>query len=364
MKIIKIVRMISFLIIFLIIGNSSLVNAEELTKKKEEVKRIEKEYRETKAELQKLDDESNELRIELANLVEELEEYDLQVERKEKSINSLKNELNEKKKTLGERLKIMYVNGQVGYLEMLLTSTSNSEFLSRYEAAKFIVEHDKEMLEDIEMITREIENENISLKLKRDSIDEMKEQLKKEQEKIDELTEEKQELTRRLAEDKENTEKDIERIYEQIRRDMNVAKGNLNSNFKYSGGSMLYPVPGHTRISSDYGNRIHPISNRQSFHTGIDIPAPMGARVVAAEDGIVSTSSWLGGYGKTVIILHNNTISTLYGHNSQLLVSPGDIVKKGDLIARIGTTGNSTGPHLHFEVRKNGQHQNPNSFLR
>lgn len=364
MKRIISLKVVSVFIILLILGSSSLVKADELTKKKEEVKKIEREYEDIKKELRELDNESNELRIELADLVEDLKDYDLQVENKEKNINILKKELNEKKKVLSERLKIMYVNGQIGHLELLLTSNGSSEFLSRYEKAKLVVEQDREMLKDIGVITREIENEGVSLRLKRDSIDEMKIQLEAEQEKIAKLSEEKQELINELAKDKKNRKREIEKIYRQIRRDVETAKGNYSSSFKYSGGEMLHPVPGYTRISSGYGGRIHPISNRSSFHTGIDIPAPTGSRVVAAEDGIVSTSGWLGGYGKTVIVIHNNTTTTLYGHNSQLLVNPGDVVKKGDTIAKIGSTGNSTGPHLHFEVRVNNKHQNPHKFIK
>lgn len=123
----------------------------------------------------------------------------------------------------------------------------------------------------------------------------------------------------------------------------------------------IKPVVG--RISSPFGWRIHPIYHQRVFHCGVDIEAPYGRRVVAAENGRVTFSGWKGGYGRTVIIKHDQKYSTLYGHNSALLVNGGQYVKKGQTIARIGSTGISTGPHLHFEVRAYNQPQNPRKYL-
>lgn len=133
---------------------------------------------------------------------------------------------------------------------------------------------------------------------------------------------------------------------------------------EYVGGGILtWPVPNHTYISSYYGYRIHPIYKTRKFHTGIDIPAPRGTIIVAAEDGIVSFTGRKGTYGLTVIINHGSNIETLYAHNSSILVRAGESVKRGQPIAKIGSTGASTGPHLHFEVRKNGRHTNPLPWL-
>lgn len=127
---------------------------------------------------------------------------------------------------------------------------------------------------------------------------------------------------------------------------------------------MSWPVPSSSRISSPFGYRIHPIYKDYRLHTGIDIPASSGNSILAASSGKVTASKWMGGYGNAIMIDHGGGISTLYAHSSLRLVSVGQTVKEGDLIAKIGSTGNSTGPHLHFEVRKNGDYVNPEPWVR
>ena len=125
----------------------------------------------------------------------------------------------------------------------------------------------------------------------------------------------------------------------------------------------MWPVPGNYRVSSGYVDRTSPIFGTAEFHTGIDIPANYGTSVVAAADGVVITAGWVNGYGNTVMISHGSGLVTLYGHNSSLVVSKGDSVKKGQTIAKVGSTGYSTGNHCHFEVRKDGDHVDPNIYL-
>ena len=141
------------------------------------------------------------------------------------------------------------------------------------------------------------------------------------------------------------------------------------SNRVYGGGKLEWPLPGRSYISSPYGYRKDPISGQaNTFHSGIDIPAPTGTKVIAAADGKVIQSRYVGGYGNTVIIDHGKengkTISTLYAHNSKLLKKEGAIVQRGEGIAQAGSTGYSTGPHVHFEVRINGNHTNPIPYVK
>ncbi|MFN2363184.1 MAG: peptidoglycan DD-metalloendopeptidase family protein [Halarsenatibacteraceae bacterium] len=141
-----------------------------------------------------------------------------------------------------------------------------------------------------------------------------------------------------------------------------VNRDSSGNSSRSSGSNLSWPVDGN--ITSDYGNRRHPVTGRNDFHSGVDIAAPHGTKVQAAESGTVSFVGWMGGYGRVVIIDHGNGYETLYAHNSQLLVSDGQRVNRGSSIARIGTSGVATGPHVHFEIHSNGNHQNPMNFLR
>lgn len=138
----------------------------------------------------------------------------------------------------------------------------------------------------------------------------------------------------------------------------------INTDSNIGAGKLAYPVPNYeSAVSSSYGWRIHPISGESKFHTGTDIPAPTGTPVIAVADGVVTIAGSMGGYGNTVMIDHGKGIVTLYGHNSSLDVVAGQTVKTGQVIAKVGSTGVSTGPHSHFEVRQNGEYTNPVKWI-
>ena len=131
----------------------------------------------------------------------------------------------------------------------------------------------------------------------------------------------------------------------------------------YDGGVFAFPLESYTRVSSDYGYRIHPILNVQQFHNGVDFAAPKGTKIYAAYDGEVVAATYSSTMGNYVMIDHGSGLFTIYMHASKLYVSKGDIVIKGDHIAAVGTTGRSTGNHLHFTVRKNGAYESPWNYL-
>ena len=150
--------------------------------------------------------------------------------------------------------------------------------------------------------------------------------------------------------------------YEEINRQIIALLANgIDSN--YIGGTLAWPVPGYTKITSEYAMRVHPITGVYKLHTGVDISAPMGANFIAANDGIVVKAEMNSAYGNMVIIDHGGGISTLYAHGSEILVTVGQSVKRGDAILKVGSTGYSTGPHAHFEIRINGQTVNPMDYL-
>ena len=141
-----------------------------------------------------------------------------------------------------------------------------------------------------------------------------------------------------------------------------VNRSGNNNATRSTDSNFSWPVDGN--ITSAYGNRRHPVTGRNDYHSGVDIAAPHGTTVQAAASGTVNFVGWMGGYGRVVIIDHGNGYETLYAHNSQILVNEGQNVNRGNAIARVGTSGVATGPHVHFEVHQNGNHQNPMNFLR
>ncbi len=155
--------------------------------------------------------------------------------------------------------------------------------------------------------------------------------------------------------DLEKEDREITNLINQAK--IKATKSSKNKVYSVSGGRLAHPVPafaGHP-LNDSYGPRIHPISKRKSFHAGLDLKATYGTDIVAAEAGTVIYSGSRGGYGKTVIIDHGNGLTTLYAHNSKLVVSQGESVKRGQVVAKAGSTGYSTGVHAHFEVRINGK---------
>ena len=232
---------------------------------------------------------------------------------------------------------------------------------------------------DNNMLTQLTETQN-EIKETTERIKEEKEQseylLGVAQEKMDSLNaivKEKENLIASYAQDEakynqlissnEKASQEASRLINQLLAEQSSSK----SSFVYTGGQLNWPVPSRapssSSLSSGYVTRDRPIGNGSEFHTGYDIPASYGSAVVAAEAGTVIYAGWMSGYGNTVMINHGGGLVTLYGHNSSLTVSKGDTVTRGQQVAKIGSTGNSTGNHCHFEVRVNGSHTSPEPYL-
>ena len=150
--------------------------------------------------------------------------------------------------------------------------------------------------------------------------------------------------------------KEIQNMIEEYKRRQDASQSFVSGN-----GSMIFPVEG--TITDNFGWRTHPIFNRQIFHSGIDIGADYGEPIRAAQSGTVISAGWIDGYGNTVMINHGGGVVSLYGHNQSFAVSAGQSVSQGQVIAYCGSTGNSTGPHCHFEVLVNDEPVDPNNYL-
>ena len=323
---------------------------------------VSKEKKSVSQAIEELDSKLNQAEDELTSVEGQLSQLENQIAVTTRELDRASGEASSQKELLKKRVRVMYENGNAGYMSVILNSTSFSDFISRVDFLKKIVNFDMNLLN--------------KMKTYRDSIEEKRSQLKSEldeKERIKNEIADKKEKVETAKQDREKTLKDIIGDLKELERqeDKLLAKSKefekkiiaLQSSSKYIGGKLGWPSPGYYKITSAYGYRNHPILKKKKLHTGIDIAVPSGTSIVAANAGKVIYAGYNGGYGNTVIIDHGGKISTLYAHNSKLLVKVGDVVEKGKAITKSGSTGLSTGPHLHFEVRENGQHVDPMKYL-
>lgn len=351
---------------------------DELLREKEEIKQqmeeAERQLEESKAEERSISQQLSYINSQIAAVENELsilerriQEAEQKIKEAEEELERIQEELDLKIAAFKERLVEIYKNGSLNIAELITNSKSLTDFLVQMELIKRIAEKDMEMLEEIEAALEEQEQKKKELEEQKAEVVALKDEVEVQKAELEKKKEEQQQFLASAREERQTIERILEeeeeahrQVSEMIRR-LELEERGLSTT---PPSELAWPTPGYTRITSDYGWRTHPILRDRRFHTGIDIAAPMGSTVVAAADGEVVHADWHGGYGKTVIIMHGGGITTLYAHLSSISVSHGQLIARGERIGGIGTTGLSTGPHLHFEVLENGQHTSPWPYIR
>lgn len=317
-------------------------------------------------ELEIVEQELELTELELEKVMEQLITAEMKVKKIKKELEEAEEKVEEQEETLKVRAVSMYKNGPVDYLEVILDSKTFSEFITRMDIITKIIAYDSSLLNSLTEHKELIADKRAELELQRDEILAVRNEVGAKKRQIEAKAASRGRLLRQIQNDK--------KAYEAALREMEASQNSLNNmiaelqakqNKGYMGtATFAWPVPVSRKITSEYGWRIHPIHKTRKFHTGIDIGgARAGSNIVAATHGEVIYAGSLGGYGLTVVIDHGGGISTMYSHASKILVNVGQKVNRGDVIAKIGSTGISTGPHLHFEVKINGKHTSPWKYL-
>ena len=264
------------------------------------------------------------------------------------------------------RLNEIYLQGEVSFLEVLFQSTDWTDFLTRFDFLQKIAESDLQKLKILNKTREELALKKADLQEQVANYNFLKNQKEQKQRQMELQSRQKNNLLKTIEQQKDEYLRSIKEL-EVVRKSIDrfIKEWQAEHQEAYLGsGKMGWPLPGHTRITSPFGWRTHPIFKERSFHPAIDIAAPTGTLVLASETGRVIYVGNKGGYGQAIILDHGGGISTQYSHLSAYLVKVGDFVLKGDPIGKVGSTGWSTGPHLDFIIRVNGEPEDPLKYVK
>lgn len=316
-------------------------------------------------QLQDLDNQIAQSQEELSTINTDIDKLMEQIKENEEKLAKTQKEYDNIQGLLDARLIQMYEAPEFQFLQVLLEAKNVTDFLSTYYAMKELAEYDAELLDTVKKQKQDIETTKQILAQKKQQVITSKQTLAKKTQVLANTKTMREYYISKLSTEEQELQAKIDEYNSQVASiEAEIKLLALNSiSEDYIGGAMIWPVPGYTSITSEYGMRVHPITGAYKLHTGVDIGAPLGANFVAAANGIVSKATFNAAYGNMVIIDHGGGVQTLYAHGSEILVQVGQTVEAGTPILKVGSTGYSTGPHAHFEIRIDGQTINPLDYL-
>ena len=341
--------------------DAHIEKAEQAQKKKNEIEsRIEGLSEEKRA----VDEAADEATKAYKDVRKELDATETRIDENEDKLKVLNKDFAVKRDQLAKRVRDIYINGQINYLDVLFGAKDFQDFFTRMDLLKRVIQQDYDLVQVVFAEKTAIETSQKELEQDKTAKEKLVASAAARKKEAEKKQAAKQAIIDKMETDRATQERIIN---ENLAASKEVEQMIRNSRYQPAspalsgGGALNWPLGGP--ITSPFGWRVHPITGASRFHSGIDIGGDYGDTIHAAGAGIVSYAGWISGYGYAVIIDHGGGISTLYGHNQALLVSEGQSVSQGQAIAECGSTGNSTGPHCHFEVRVDGEPVDPMGYL-
>ena len=377
-KLIKISFSVIIFIIF-VFGLSCYVFSESLNELKDEQAEFETQEKAAKSELKSIQKNLSKLQIEIAekndqiidleyelnDLTTKTNNLNISIKNNQESIEKLTTEYENKKKLLEQRLVEIYKAGETKYLDVLLSARSISDFISSYYLINEVVESDNTLMDLVYSQKTELESKQKKLTEERKELSDIKDEAEKKYVSLENLKVVKKSYISQLSNSEKTTQSKIieyQKKLKEVEDEIRILSESVIGG-EYTGGTMRWPVPGYSKISSPFGMRVHPITKIYKLHTGTDIVAPTGTNFIAAASGKVISSCYNAAYGNMVMIDHGGGVVTLYAHGSKRMVKEGEYVYQGQTVLKVGSTGYATGPHAHFEVRINGEYKNPLNYV-
>lgn len=349
----------------------------ELTASLTNVEKVKKELEKSKANLtayvQELDKTVTDIQTKIETLNGQIAEKEAEIERTKLELAEAEQDEADQYAAMQNRMQSLYEQGDTYYLELLSESGSFADFLNKLDYIEQLSQYDNNLLIEYQGVVEYVSLCKAKLEVEQEVLNETKAAAEAEQRAMEELIKEKEAEILAFENDIAKKEEIIAAYEAEIAEQTSVIealeaavaadRADLWGERVYNGGMFCWPAPSYTRISDDYGYRNHPILNVQQFHTGVDMAAPGGTPILAAYDGAVVQAAYNSSMGNYVMIDHGSGLYTIYMHAQKLMVSAGDEVSRGEQIATVGTTGRSTGNHLHFSVRLNGSYVSPWGYI-
>lgn len=329
------------------------------------IENIQVELTENLEAINALDEEIYLYEEQINKITENLVNVERQIEETKIILAELEKKYEYQKGLLEKRLVYAYKSGKTRYIDVLLKSEGIMDFISKYHLIEEIIQYDESLMESISREKDKIEEIHKQLETSKNNLKEFKTEQKKITVSLENSKLIRSSYVNKLTEDELKIKEELDIYQNELDlvelEILLAAMEGVDSQFV--GGTFAWPAPGYYTITSPYGMRFHPVIKVYRNHSGMDIAAPTGSYAIAANDGIVTTSTYSYSYGNMVMIDHGGGVVTLYAHGSERLVQVGDEVKRGDAIMKVGSTGWSTGPHLHFEIRINGSTIDPYPYV-